>query len=216
MTDPYLSIRMRADPARSAAWEALTDYIQADVPSGARLLELGAGQCLFVNRVRAARRAAVDVSDELVRFAAPGVETRVGNAWDLGAYGPGSFDVVFASNLFEHLSRVDLARTLDAAREVLVPGGRFIHLHPNIKYCAREYWDDYTHRIPLTHVSVADLLAAHGFSIQKVVPRLVPFSVDAVRPPFPVAAWMVRLYLASPWRPRAAQMYMVARKREGR
>ncbi len=210
--DPYFRTRMKPDPARAAAWEALAGYIRRDIPPGARLLEIGAGECLFVNRVAAARRAAVDRSADLPAFAAPGVETRVADAWDLGPFGAGSFDVVFASNLFEHLSWDELDRTLAAVREVLAPGGRLVHLHPNIKYCAGSYWDDYTHRIPLTHLSVADLLSARGFVVERTVPRLVPFSAREAAFPFPVASWMVRLYLASPWRPRAAQMYMVARK----
>ena len=209
---PYFMTRMKPDPARAAAWEALAGYIQPDIPEGARLLELGAGECLFVNRVQAARKAAVDLSPDLASFAAPEVETRVGAAWSLAAFGPRAFDVVFASNLFEHLTWEELDRTLEAVKGVLAPGGRLIHLHPNIKYCAADYWDDYTHRIPLTHLSVGDLLATRGFAVERVVPRLVPFSAREAAFPFPVKPWMIRLYLASPWRPRAAQMYMVARK----
>lgn len=209
--DPYFRTRMAPAPARASAWEALAAFIQRDVPADARLLDLGAGACHFVNRVRAARRVALDVSPEVVARAAAGVEAVRGSCEDLSVFPDGAFDVVFASNLFEHLSWDAIARTVDEVRRVLAAGGRLIHLHPNVRYCQKVFWDDHTHRTPFTHRAMADFLAARGFRVERLVPRLVPFSARATAG-WDVPAWLVRVYLASPWRPRAAQMYMVARK----
>ena len=60
-----------------------------------------------------------------------------------------------------------------------------------------------------TDLSLPDLLASTGFEITKVEPRFMPFSLKSGLPVYP---WLVWLYLRSPWRPKAGQMFVVACK----
>jgi len=83
-------------------------------------------------------------------------------------------------------------------------------IQPNFRYAYRQYFDDYTHRSVFTHVSLPNLLRAHGFAIDAVEPRFLPYSMREVGVPIP--AWLVRAYLGSPLKPRAGQMLVVARK----
>jgi hypothetical protein len=89
----------------------------------------------------------------------------------------------------------------------LRPRGKLIIIQPNFKYCYRVYFDDYTHVQILTDVSLTDLLTSQGFQVGKVVPRFLPFSLKSRAPKW---SWLLRLYLALPWRPMAGQMYIVA------
>ncbi len=117
------------------------------------------------------------------------------------------FDVVFASNLLEHLTQEDMEGTLEGAKRILRPRGRFIVLQPNFRYAYKQYFDDYTHLQIFTHVGLCDLLKAHGFSILEVRPKFLPFSVKSN---FPVIPLLIRLYLNFPAKPFAGQMLVVA------
>ncbi|RIK91693.1 MAG: methyltransferase type 11 [Proteobacteria bacterium] len=205
----YFRSRFVPEAGRAATWRVVCRYLERFVPADARLLDLGAGYCSFVNHVRAAERHALDAYPGFVAFADAGVRTHVGSCTDLSAFAPRSLDVVFASNLLEHLGGEELEATLREVVRVLAPGGRFVLVQPNFRYCVREYFDDYTHRTVFTHVSLADLLRAHGFEIERVEPRFLPLSFKSRLPTWP---WLVRLYLALPWRPKAGQMLVVGRR----
>ena len=189
-------------------WAAICRYLRPYVPPAGRVLDLGAGYCSFANHVEAAERHALDREPSFAAHAAPGVTTHVGRCEDLGAFGDGSLDVVFASNLLEHLDWPSVDRTLAEVRRVLKPAGRLLLVQPNFRYCSREYFDDYTHRTIFTHVALADLLGARGFAVERVDPRFLPFSFKSRAPKW---GFLVALYLRLPVRPFAKQMLVVAR-----
>jgi SAM-dependent methyltransferase len=207
--EEYFASRLPEDTSRERLWQILCEYLQKDVPANGAVLELGGGYCYFINHIRAAKKHVVDLYEDIREHAAPGVMTHVQSCTSLPGFLSGSLDTVFASNLFEHLTREELLQTLAEVRRVLRPGGRLLIVQPNFKYSYREYFDDYTHVQMLTHVSLADLLKVAGFEVERVVPRFLPFSVKGRGPKWP---WLLRVYLALPWRPFAGQMYLVARK----
>ena len=193
-------------------WAEIGRYLQRYVPAEGSVLDLGAGYCSFVNHVRAAQRHALDIAASFVGHAEPGVTTHVGTCDDLSGFPPGRFDVVFASNLLEHLEWPAIDRTLAEVRRVLKPAGRLLLIQPNFRYCPREYFDDYTHRTIFTHVGLADLLTARGFAVERVDPRFLPFSFKSRAPKW---GFLVALYLRLPMRPFAKQMLLVARPASG-
>ena len=83
-------------------------------------------------------------------------------------------------------------------------------LQPNYRYAYREYFDDYTHVAIYSHVSLADLLAAHGWEVVDVRPRFLPLSVKSRLPTWSLLVWA---YLRSPFKPLGKQMLIVARPR---
>ena len=207
----YHDVHLPEHPARKAVWEAIAAHLSPWIPEDARVVELGAGYCHWINAVRAADRVAVDLWEDLPRHAGSGVQARVLDAaTELRTLGDARFDVALASNLLEHFEP-DIAAAIAAdVREILRPGGRFVLIQPNFRYAFRSYFDDYTHRSVFTDVSLANLLRAHGFSVEHVEPRFLPYSMRDVRSRIP--GCLVRAYLRSPLRPWAGQMLVVARR----
>lgn len=206
----YFAAAMPYDPRRDLVWRVVLRYLGRFMRSPEVVLEVGAGHCHFINQVTAPRRIALDPDPVVSRYAAPGVEVVRRSCTARDAIALGSVDVVFASNLLEHLTRDDIATFLANARAWLRPNGLLLLVQPNYRYAYREYFDDYTHVTPLDHVSLPQMLSANGFDVEHVEPRFLPYSMQSG---LPVAAWLVALYLRAPLRPLAKQMLCVARRR---
>jgi ubiquinone/menaquinone biosynthesis C-methylase UbiE len=205
----YLASRFQPDKRRDAAWRHIVRYLSRWWRPDAAVLDVGAGYCSFINEVEAARRVAVDIHDELERHAAPGVDCVRASATDLHELADESFDVVFASNLLEHLSRDDIRLALAEFHRVLRPGGRLLLVQPNFRLRPGEYFDDYTHLTPLSDRSLADLLTVAGLEPVHVQPRFMPLTVKSRAGGL---SFLVPLYLRSPVRPLAGQMLLVGER----
>lgn len=125
--------------------------------------------------------------------------------------GAESFDVVFASNLLEHLSREEIRAALSEFHRVLRPDGRLILVQPNYRLRPGEYFDDYTHLTPLSDRSLVDLLRVARFEPVRVEPRFLPLTLRARGGGL---AFLVPFYLRLPWRPLAGQMLIVALRKD--
>ena len=137
----YFHSRFVHDPRRALVWPEVVRYIQQRyIPADARVLDVGAGYCDFINYVEANERHAVDLFERVGEFAAPGVQAHVGSATDLSRFDANRFDVAFASNLLEHLRRDDVFGTLREPKRVLRPQGHPILLHPNCTYYSSPYF----------------------------------------------------------------------------
>jgi SAM-dependent methyltransferase len=202
---------MSGDDRRTSVWQALWRYhFRHHVRPADTVLDLGAGYGDFINNVVARRRIALDMWPGMVDHVAAGVETIVGPADDLAGLEDGVIDYAFASNLFEHLPQDALVRLLAALKPKLSARGSLTMLQPNYRYAHREYFDDYTHVAIYSHVSLPDLLAAHGWEVVDVRPRFLPLSVKSRLPTWPFLVWA---YLRSPFKPLGKQMLIVARPR---
>lgn len=210
--EAYFGTRLTHDVRREQIWSYLTPYLQAFVPPQADILELGAGYCYFVNNVAARRRVAVDLSPEMLRWKGPGVE---GICEDVLEYlrmaEPSQFDFILASNFFEHFEWPALNEIITHVYRVLRPSGRLAIIQPNFRLEPGRYFDDYTHRAIFTDVSLGDWLTSCGFKIAKLVPRFLPLTVKSR---LGGLSFLIPLYLRSPIRPLAGQMFALADKPE--
>lgn len=211
MINAYYATRYSEDPGRGGVWSEIAKYLQRYVGRESAVLDLGAGFCPFINSIQAGKKFALDIHEEFKQYAASDVSPLVGSCCNLSKFTSASLDVVFASNLFEHLSADDLRQTLSEIWRVLRDGGRLILMQPNFRTGYREYFDDYTHVQIFSHISLPDLLRSKGWRIETVEPRFLPMTMKSRLPKWP---WIVTLYLRLPWRPGAKQMLVVASKRE--
>jgi SAM-dependent methyltransferase len=207
----YHAVHLTEDTARATLWQVLTDYLSSYVPADAHVLELGAGFCYWINGVTAARKVAIDVWPELARHAAPDVQAVQHDLTrGLPVFDMEQFDVVLASNVLEHFEPDVASRLIAEVFARLRPHGRFIIIQPNFKLAYRHYFDDYTHRSIFTDVSLANLMRAHGFQIERVQPRFLPYSLRGSR--LPIRPWLIKAYLRSPLKPFAGQMLIIGRQ----
>ena len=207
----YHEVHFTPDPVRALVWQVVADHLAPWIPAQAHVLEIGAGYCAWINAVRAARRVAVDIWPDVVRHAGPGVEPMVMDvAAGLRTMPAASFDVVLASNVLEHFDPDVAADIVGQVQTLLKPDGRLIVIQPNFRYAWSSYFDDYTHRSIFTDVSLPALLRSRGFDVDLVKPRFLPYSMRGSR--LPIARTLVRAYLASPFKPMAGQMLVVAHR----
>jgi dolichol-phosphate mannosyltransferase len=183
------------------------------LPADATVLDFGCGQGEFINAVRTRRRIGVDLRSGLEGHLDEGVEfvhTRDGRLAEIAS---GEIDVVFCSNLLEHLpSRQAVTDLLREFARVLSPIGRLLVLGPNLRYTGATYWDFFDHVVPLTDRSLVEALATADLTVETLIPRFLPYTTVGSRL-FPL--WCVRGYLRIPlaWRFFGAQFFAVTRPR---
>lgn len=199
---------------KGALWETLCrSFLQRYVPRDGSVLDLGAGYCDFINHIIAARRIALDLNPDTERFAAPGVEVHRIPLERLGeVVAPGTLDMAFASNVFEHLRGPDaLLEILAAVHAALRPGGTILVLQPNIRLVGAAFWDFVDHTLPLTEKGMEEALTMSGFAMVERRARFLPYTTKGRLPKW---SPLLRIYLAL--RPLqwllGKQMFLVARR----
>ena len=205
----YYATRYVPDPNRARTWQHITHFLGRWIASDADVLELGAGYCDFSNALQARSRTAMDLDEAVRHSAAAGVRAEVGDCTDLSRFATSSFDVVFASNLLEHLDRPAGERLVREAGRVLRAGGHLVLMQPNFRLRPREYFDDYTHVAVYSDRSLPDFLESLGLETVDVMPRFLPQSMKSR---FSGLTAVVPWYLRSPVKPLAGQMLVVARR----
>jgi len=198
---------------KDSLWKVLCeDFFQKWVSETDSVIDLGAGYCEFINYIRAARKFAVDLNDETPQAAASDVTVVLTAADQLTAFEDNSIDVVFTSNLFEHIrSKDELVSILREVHRVLRPGKRILVLMPNIRYAYKEYWDYFDHHLPLSHHSLAEVLELTDFRVTDVRSRFLPYTFKTK---LPQTQLLLRIYLRLPLLHRffGRQMFVVAEK----
>jgi len=208
----YHESRLIHDKKRDVVWKALWRYFFSKrIQPNDCVVDLGSGYGEFINNVQARRRIAVDSWGGMPDHLDDGVEAIVGSVTDLSRIELGAVDYAFSSNLFEHLTKDALAECLQQLKLRLSSRGTLTTLQPNYRYCASEYFDDFTHVSIWSHVSLADFLTANGYEVLEVRPRFLPLTVKSR---LPVSQMLVGAYLASPVKPLGKQMLIVARPRQ--
>lgn len=207
----YHAVRFPFDPRRAIVWQAVCGYLQRFVDASGGLLELGAGYGEFSRYIEARRKWAMDLNPELTEKWPAEVEPVIQSVMEEWPIEDDSLKTVFASNFFEHFTIAEGEKVLARAARALAPGGRLIVVQPNFRLQPRRYFDDYTHKAIYTDTGFADFVQAQGWKLVHAEGRFLPFSMKSRLPTW---GWLVRMYLALPWRPMAGQFLVVAERPE--
>ena len=196
---------------KMAIWREIAGFLERWISRDAAVLDIACDEGYFIRNVRAAERWATDIRDVGAGLGADIHFVQV-DGLALSSAVPGNhFDVAFMSNYLEHLpsSAAVLAQMREVHR-VLKPGGRVIVLQPNIRYIGGAYWDFLDHKVPLTERSLTEAAETAGFEVERLIPRLLPYTTKSRRPQHPA---LVRAYLRFPlaWRLMGKQTLLVAR-----
>ena len=161
------------------------------------VLDLGAGYCEFINNIDVSHKYALDLNPLTSSKAADDVivlSEDITMPWSMAS---GTVNVVFTSNLFEHLpSKLDLKHCLSDAYRVLCPKGYLIAIGPNIRFAYDIYWDFIDHCLPLSDRSLIEAAEIVGFKKEVVIPRFLPYTMQSKLPSW---SFLVRLYLKLPF-----------------
>jgi ubiquinone/menaquinone biosynthesis C-methylase UbiE len=207
----YYETRYTFDADRTKVWRAICQYLQKYIKNGDTVLELGCGYADFINQIRAKRKIAIDINISSKKHCNKDVEFILSSVTSQLSIEEESINAVFASNLLEHLSIEEVKTLLLKIRNMLNYGGRLIIIQPNYKYSYKDYWDDYTHITPFTHISLTDLIGSSGFNIILTKKKFLPFTFKSI---FPKSYLLTKIYLALPVKPFAKQMLIIAGKNE--
>lgn len=209
-TKPYDHQRYPYLEYRTKVWLEIIRYIARDCPNVGNLLELGPGYCDFINHFPAGQKTCVERNVAMQQYAAHGIRFVCEEAGRLSGIPDQSLDLIFASNFLEHLGEEGHQVLLPNIHRTLTPTGHLALIQPNYRLNPDHYFDDPTHRTIFSDQNITTFLEKFGFKVIKLVPKFLPFSMKSRLPKWPI---LVRFYLASPVKPFAGQMYIIAKKR---
>ena len=208
----HLRFGEREHHSKLELWTEVVAWLARWIPEDGAVLDVACDRGYFIRNVVARERWATDIRDLGDAFDGSVTFVQTDGLTLSSAVPQDYFDVAFMSNYLEHLDSSDaVLRQLVEVRQVLKPGGRLIVLQPNIRFVGGAYWDFLDHKVALTDRSLAEAAEVAGFRVERVIPRLLPYSTKSRLPQHPL---LVRAYLRFPpaWRLLGKQALMVARR----
>lgn len=160
-------------------WQILCcDFLQQFIKDDDIVLDVGSGLGEFINNIRCGKKIALDVNSRLRQSVSQDVKVIIASVKHLNHhFAASSIDVIFMSNLLEHLdSKEEVFRLLKEAYGILKAEGRLLIMQPDIKLVGHAYWDFFDHKVPITLDSLVEVLKADGFYIKYIRYPFLPYS----------------------------------------
>jgi SAM-dependent methyltransferase len=142
-------------------------------PPGARVLDLGCGEGIFLDLLRGAGRHGVGVDSSPVDLAparAKGLEVVESDALVYLGNQEAMFDGIFCAHLIEHLPTAAAVQLLTDAHRALRPGGRLVLITPDardLEVMTGRFWLDLTHVRPYPELLLVRLCGALGYEVER-------------------------------------------------
>jgi SAM-dependent methyltransferase len=131
------------------------DRLLPNIADGARILEVGAGDRRFWKKIQAKRKNVVYRSMDIDR-------TTQQDFYGIDEI-QGTFDLIFAFELIEHLTPEEGLTLVKALRAHLSPQGVLLLGTPNL-YHPHRYFGDLTHKTPYKYEELGALLHLGGYT----------------------------------------------------
>ncbi|PIP24265.1 MAG: SAM-dependent methyltransferase [Candidatus Nealsonbacteria bacterium CG23_combo_of_CG06-09_8_20_14_all_37_18] len=160
------------------------------------VLDIAAGYGEFLNNIKAKRKIAVDLNEDIRKFVNEDVEVIISDCRKIENIESASIDKIFISNFLEHLNNTDeVIQVLQECHRLLKRGGEVLILQPNIYYVKEKYWFFIDHKTPLTHGSLVEALEICGFEIVLIKKKFLPYSTKSF---LPQNNFFIKTYLKIP------------------
>lgn len=128
-----------------------------------KILELGCGRGEFLNEFISygLDGYGVDLSDYCKNFFPKIKFKKTDLANEKLPFDDNYFDIIYSKSIIEHFYYPETV--FQEAHRVLKPGGIIITLTPEWKYIYKSFYDDFTHRVPFTKISLKDIHEMNNF-----------------------------------------------------
>lgn len=186
------------------------NFFQKFIKPTDAVLDIGAGQCEFINNIAAKEKFAYDKNPDVHKFAEKNVLSFCEESV-CDVFKKENLDVIYISNLLEHLTRHETEKLLKDAHMLLKPEGRLLILQPNYRYCSKDYFQFWDHITPIDDRALTEILELSGFRIKTIIPRFLPYTTKGS---LPKSLFLLRVYLSLPflWRFFGGQCFVEAEK----
>lgn len=140
-----------------------------EVPSDAKILELGCGPGIFLEFLKTQgfqNAAGIDISPEQIKTARKrDLNAAVADVFEYLASNPQKYQVIFGLDFIEHFTREELLKLVPLIANALQPGGILILQTPNGQglFSQQVIFGDLTHMTVFTPASLEQLLRLFQF-----------------------------------------------------
>ncbi len=206
MKNSYLMEIQNSSNSRNSIQGSIARWIQKRNPSIETVVDFGAGRCEFANNLKNIEVIAIDCDPKFVGFSDEKVRCIIGSLETLDSLQPYSVDLVYVSNVLEHLEMREAHQFLLKVSRVLKrKNGKLIIIQPNFRYSYKNYFDDITHKTIYTDKSLQTLLEINGFTIIKLHRKFLPYSLQSK---LSHLSFLAPIYLQLPIKFLKGQMYI--------
>ncbi len=196
---------------RDEIWKILVrDFFQKFINQKDIVVDVGSGFGEFINNISCSKKIAVDSDKKFKKFYKKNISFRHCPASKL-TINSASVTKIFCSNLFEHLSRGDLVKSVGEMGRILRPKGQVLILQPNIRFLTKDYWRFFDHITPIDDRALVEVFSTFGFIVKQRILKFLPYTTKTSLPKHQL---LIKLYLRLPflWLFLGKQTFLVFEK----
>lgn len=170
-----------------------------------KLLELGCGRGEFLNEfVKCGLEVhGVDISEYSRKFFSELNFKKVDIQNEKLPYQDNYFDFIYSKSFIEHFYYPE--KIFKEAYRVLKPGGIIITLTPEWQYIYKSFYEDFTHRVPFTKVSLKDIHLMNNFNsinVESFIQLPVLFEKNFISKIYFILSALTRIFVPEYFRKR--------------
>ena len=146
---------------RNVVWSALVEHVfQKYIFTSDIVLDVGCGYGEFINSISCKKKYAIDILD-VKKFLHKDIIFHKSSTIDIPLRSK-TIDKIFVSNVFEHLSRNDIEKSIIEFKRVLKKSGEVFVVQPNVRFCGKDYWMFFDHITPIDDRALDEIFLSLG------------------------------------------------------